>query len=95
MMEANESELSSGISSAATLSTELEGNDLQASQLAQVLRGQRCSNNEGDLLEVKANLISSVKWLSLHVPVCVLNRLGDEIYLRRKDDSERHDDGSS
>ena len=77
------SELSNGISATATLFK-----DNHASQPAQAMRRQRCSSEESDLLAVRANLISSVKWLSLHVPVCVLNRLGDEICLRHKTESE-------
>jgi class 3 adenylate cyclase len=71
-----------------------EDDDEKATHLSHVMSAPRRASEVGEALAERANLISSVNWLGSHVPVCVLNRLGQEIRLRYKQEDEGDSDSS-
>lgn len=70
-----------------TTTTEVPSHAERARLIANVMQSRRGSEI-GQALAERATLVSSVKWLGNHVPVCVLNRLGEEIRLRRSEEGD-------
>lgn len=69
--------------------------DEKASNLVQVMQTQCRASEVVEALAERLSLISSVNWLGSHLPVCVLNRLGQEIRLRYKIENSLNSDSSN
>lgn len=66
----------------------------RAQVIANMMHSRRGSE-VGRVLAERAALVASIKWLANHIPVCVLNRLGEEIKLDRSQSLEDCDTGDA
>ena len=69
---------------AAQVTTEVKQSHEERAQLIANVMQSRRGSDVGRVLAERTALITSVKWLGNQVPVCVLNRLGEEIKLQRQ-----------
>jgi hypothetical protein len=65
----------------------LKTHEERAQVIADMMHSRRGSE-VGRVLAERAALVASVKWLANHIPVCVLNRLGEEIKMQRSQSLE-------